>query len=175
MKRSQLEHLIRAAAGIVNEDELVIVGSQALLGQFPEAPAELVRSMEADLYPKRHPEKAIEIDGAIGERSLFHQTHGYYAHGVGPETAIVPKDWENRTVGIQNENTRGARGDCLEVHDLAVSKLVAGRERDLEFVGGLVRLQMADAGIIAERLAGTPLSAEQFALASARLNGLART
>ena len=37
--RSELEHLIRSAADIANDDEIVVIGSQAILGQFPEAPA----------------------------------------------------------------------------------------------------------------------------------------
>lgn len=41
MKRAQLEHIIRAATTIADDDELVIIGSQAVLGQFPEAAAEL--------------------------------------------------------------------------------------------------------------------------------------
>lgn len=52
MTRVQLEHLIRAAADIADDDELVIIGSQAVLGQFPDAPPELLRSMEADVYPR---------------------------------------------------------------------------------------------------------------------------
>ena len=169
MTRSQLEHVIRAAAGIVNEAELIIVGSQAVLGQFPDAPAELVRSLEADIYPRRHPEKAIEIDGAIGELSMFHQTHGYYAHGVGPETAVLPNGWEERTVSIKNENTGGAEGKCLEVHDLAVSKLVAGRETDLEFVRNLVRHRLADLTVIKNRLRITPITPAVFQAIEARL------
>ena len=50
MRRSDLEHLIRAAGRIAGEHELVIIGSQAVLGQFPDAPVVLLRSMEADLY-----------------------------------------------------------------------------------------------------------------------------
>jgi hypothetical protein len=38
MQRHQLEHIIRAAAGITGADRFVIIGSQALLGQFPQAP-----------------------------------------------------------------------------------------------------------------------------------------
>jgi len=38
MKRSQLEHLIRAAAAITNECEIVVVGSQSILGAVPAAP-----------------------------------------------------------------------------------------------------------------------------------------
>ena len=40
MHRPQLEHIIRAATGITGTTEFVIVGSQAVLGQFPEAPDE---------------------------------------------------------------------------------------------------------------------------------------
>src|SRR6266705_3353325 len=58
MKRSELEHLIRAAGRIAGAREIVVIGSQAVLGQFPEAPPALRRSMEADLYPKGAPELA---------------------------------------------------------------------------------------------------------------------
>ena len=87
MQREQLEHVIRAAASIVDDDEIMVVGSQAVLGAHPAAPAALLRSVEADVFPRNHPDRAILIDGAIGEGSPFHETFGYYAHGVGPETA----------------------------------------------------------------------------------------
>ena len=90
MRRSDLEHLIRAAGRIAGERELVIIGSQSVLGQFPHAPVALLMSMEADLYPRAHPELADKVDGAIGEGSAFHQAHGYYAQGVGPGTATLP-------------------------------------------------------------------------------------
>ena len=144
MKRQELEHVLRAASAIVNHPDIVVIGSQAVLGQFPDAPAELLVSMEADVFPKGRPELSIQIDGAIGERSMFHETFGYYAHGVGETTATLPTGWEERLVPIRNENTGGATGWCLEVHDLAVSKLVAGREKDLNFVGGLLKHRMAD-------------------------------
>lgn len=50
MTRSELEHLIRAAAAITNEYEIVVIGSQSVLGALPNAPAVLLRSMDADLY-----------------------------------------------------------------------------------------------------------------------------
>ena len=52
MERPQLEHIIRAAAAITGADRFVVIGSQAVLGQFPNAPAELLISMEADLSPQ---------------------------------------------------------------------------------------------------------------------------
>jgi len=121
MRRSDLEHLIRAAGRIAGERELVIIGSQSVLGQFPDAPLALLMSMEADLYPRAHPELADKVDGAIGEGSAFHQAHGYYAQGVGPDTATLPRGWQRRLVRVDNANTNGYAGLCLEVHDLALS------------------------------------------------------
>lgn len=143
MKRSEIEHVLRAAKAIAGEDEFILIGSQSVLGAFPDAPLALRRSIELDIFPKRHPEKADLIDGAIGERSLFHETHGYYAHGVGPETARLPAGWESRLVRVCNENTGGAVGWCLEVHDLAFSKLAAGRPKDIEYVVNLLRHKLA--------------------------------
>ena len=144
MQRAQLEHIIRAAAGITGADRFVIVGSQAILGQFPNPPGELLVSAEADVFSLRDPKDADLIDGSIGEGSPFHQTFGYYAHGIAEETAVLPAGWKNRLISVCNENTGGGTGLCLEVHDLAVSKLVAGREKDLDFVGALLRHGLAN-------------------------------
>jgi len=64
--REQLEHLLRASAEIAADDEIVVIGSQAILGQFPDAPATMRVSTEADLFPLNHPDRAELIDGTIG-------------------------------------------------------------------------------------------------------------
>ena len=51
MTRNQLEHLIRASGSIAGSDTIVVIGSQAILASFPEAPQELLVSVEADLAP----------------------------------------------------------------------------------------------------------------------------
>lgn len=157
MKRSELEHLIRAAGRIARARELVVIGSQAILGQFPDAPAALCRSMECDLYPRSRPELADKVDGAIGEGSRFHEQFGYYAQGVGPDTATLPRGWERRLVRVENANTGGYAGLCLEAHDLALSKYVAGREKDLEFTRELARHKMTEKKTLLKRLAATKL------------------
>ncbi|MBU2676907.1 MAG: hypothetical protein KJP16_07460 [Gammaproteobacteria bacterium] len=157
MQRSELEHLIRASGEISGDDEIIIIGSQAILGQFPDAPVQLLSSMEADVYPKNDPEKADKVDGAIGEGSSFHELHGYYAQGVGAKTAMLPKDWESRLVAVNNENTNGVTGYCLEVHDLAISKLIAMRPKDLDFVQELVRHDMIEKTTMLHRLEKTDL------------------
>ena len=167
MTRSELEHLIRAAADIANDDEIIVIGSQAILGQFPDAPAPLRVSVEADVFPKHHPERAELIDGSIGEGSPFHATYGYYAQGVDETTAVLPDGWRERLVAIRNENTRGATGWCLEVHDLTVAKAVAGREKDVAFVQDLIRLDLIDARVLRDRLAATSLDPERRARVAA--------
>jgi hypothetical protein len=174
VKRPELEHLIRAAAGITGAEEFVIVRSQSILGQFPNAPDELLGSIEADLFTLRSPGDADLIDGSIGEGSPFHQTFGYYAHGVGKETAVLPAGWQERLIPVQNDNTGGGIGLCLEVHDLASSKIAAAREKDLNFVEALLRRGLADAKVIEDRLGSMPLTQERRTACLLRLSRLKR-
>jgi hypothetical protein len=184
MTRDEFEHVIKAAADIV-KDELVIVGSQSVLGQFPDAPPSLLRSHEVDVYPKNNPEESERIDGAIGDGSMFHSTYGYYAHGVGPETITAPAGWEGRLTKLELPAIRKKDGTvvawCLDVHDLVLAKLAAGREHDYQFVDdalreGLVALDQLRRGLalmpedererVRERLEG---AAARVAPASASL------
>lgn len=98
---------------------------------------------------------------------MFHQTFGYYAHGVGEDTAILPEGAFGRLVPVSNENTRGNTGWCLELHDLAVSKLIAGREKDIAFVSAMVKHKLVKADTIRERIM-LVASKEKAALAQVR-------
>jgi hypothetical protein len=161
MKRYEFEQVIRAAATVAGENELVVIGSQAILGQFPNAPDALLFSQEADIYPRRAPEKAIEIDGAMGDGSQFHETFGYYAHGVGPETPKAPAGWERRLVAVRVPLLAGrdsqATGWCMEAHDLVLAKLAAGRERDMEFAEEAIRNDIVQPQELLRRVPDLPL------------------
>ena len=70
------------------------------------------------------------VDGAIGEGSRFHEQYGYYAQGVAPDTATLPRGWQRRLVRIANANTDGFIGLCLEAtHGAAghLNRLSGGR------------------------------------------------
>ncbi|MBS1869166.1 MAG: hypothetical protein JSS99_05840 [Actinobacteria bacterium] len=69
MRRADLEHVIRAAAAVAEDDEIVVIGSQAILGRLPDAPDALLWSQEADVYPRHHPERAEAVDGSLGDGS----------------------------------------------------------------------------------------------------------
>jgi hypothetical protein len=154
VNRAQLEHVIRVAASISADSEIVVIGSQAILGRHPNAPPELCVSADVDLYPRNHPERADLVEGSIGELSPFHETYGYYAQAVGPETAVLPGGWESRLVSVP---TTSATGLCLEPHDLLVSKYAASREKDREYVLAAIRHSLVDRQTLLERLQMSPV------------------
>ena len=160
MTRAQLEHIIRAAGAIADTQDVVVIGSQAVLGQFPDAAPEFLVSTEADVFPRDDPARSDLIDGSIGEGSPFEREFGYYAHGVDETTAILPDGWRGRLVLVSGENTRFVRGWCLEVHDLAIAKYAAGREKDLDFTKALARHAMVLRPVLEQRLEKTPAGPE---------------
>ena len=155
MKRHELEHIIRAASDIADDLEIIVIGSQSILASLPDPPHDLQKSVEADVFPKNKTERWNVIDGCIGEGSPFHETFQYYAQGVDRTTARLPKGWEDRLVVVRNENTRYASGLCLEPHDLAIAKWIAGRPKDLEFNKSLVATGILNEDVLLERLAHT--------------------
>lgn len=161
MTRSELEHAIRATCDVADENEVYVFGSQAILGQYPDAPQALRQSAEADIALKNRPEKADAVDGALGELSMFHQTHGFYVHGLGIEAACLPQGWESRAAIVQNANTRGKKGICVEAHDLAASKLVAFRDKDREFVRVLLLEKMVELEKLVTTIDALPIAASE--------------
>jgi hypothetical protein len=156
VKREQLEHVLRAASTIVGEHDVLVIGSQAILGTISDerSPAEATTSIEADVafFDDPSDEKADRVDGAIGELSTFHETYGYYAQGVSLSTAILPSGWRERLVNFETPNTQPARGLCLEPHDCVVSKLAAGRWKDHDFAQALLRERLVEGDVLIERI-----------------------
>ena len=156
MTREELEQAIRAACDVADDAEVYVFGSQAILGQYPDAPETLRQSAEADIAPVHAIDKLHLIDGSLGELSPFHHAFGFYVHGVGLEAAVLPRGWERRTIAVRNANTNYATGRCVEAHDLAASKLVAWRERDREFVRSLLAEELIDARKLLRRITQLP-------------------
>lgn len=168
MRRSDLEHIIRACAALTGDSDIIVIGSQAILASHPDAPSALLRSNEADVFPRNHREHADRIDANIGELSLFHETHSVYAHLVGPETAKAPEGWEARLIPITGPGTAGATGWCLEPHDLVLAKLARGDANDREFAAVALAHGLVHVDTLRDRLVQMPLS-EQHKSYSANL------
>mgnify|MGYP000111894827 CR=1 FL=1 len=156
MTRSELEHAIRAACDVAQDTEVYVFGSQAILGQYPYAPAALRQSAEADIAPVHAVDMADVIDANLGELSSFHQAYGYYVHGVGVDTAVLPTGWKRRAIRVRNENTNQYTGWCVEAHDLAASKLVAWREKDRDFVRVLLAEELVNGRRLLLRIGQLP-------------------
>lgn len=147
MRNEDLEHLIRAAGAILGDHEVVVIGSQSILpwlrkreGVPPKNyPSILKFSMEADIAPiDGDPKKSDEIDGSLGEDSLFHHTRGYYAQGVSLKTARAPKGWLSRCYALENANTWQVIGRCMHPNDLFIAKLLANRPKDRLFLEAMI-------------------------------------
>lgn len=158
MKRSELEHIIRAATTILQLDKVYVVGSQSILGTYTESqlPRRAYVSVEADIFTfgGQDAERMSEMLFSIGEMSAFHATHGIYVDGVSRNTAVLPNGWEDRVVALPAQQITGASvvGLCLDPHDLCISKIIANREKDLEFVRDLVEASLIDPAVLMDRL-----------------------
>ena len=166
MRRDQLEHAIRTACQIIEQREVIVVGSQAILGTYDESelPAAATMSIEVDILPiadSNHETARMAdlIEGVAGEFSPFEQLHGFSIDGVDLETAVLPDGWRDRLVKVQNANTAAPTGEplftgwCLDKEDLCVAKLIALREKDRNFVAALLDASLVDRDLIATRLA----------------------
>jgi hypothetical protein len=151
MRRDQLEHAIRTACQIIGHNEVIVVGSQSILGSVSEdrLPAEATMSIEVDIMPiadgnEETARLADVIEGVAGEFSPFEELHGFSIDGVDLHTSILPQGWRNRLVKVQNANTAAASGEpqltgwCLD--------------KDRRFVAALIRAGLVDPGTIIARL-----------------------
>ena len=163
MNREQLAHVLRAASQIAEEPDVVVIGSQAILGSYSETqlPDEAIGSIEVDVtfFDDWDAAKSDKVDGAIGELSSFHEMNHYYAQGVTISTATLPDGWEERLVPFENPSSQPGRGLCLERHDLVASKLAASRDKDFEFAGALLRERLIDPDTLLDRIRTLPIEA----------------
>jgi len=162
MNREQLAHLLRASTQIAGDPDILVIGSQAILGSFDEddLPAPATASREVDIAFLNDPggQKADQVDGAIGELSQFDEQFGYYAQGVEVSTAVLPTGWEDRLITWQSQAMRPSRALFLEPHDLALAKLAAFRDKDRAFVTALLNAKLLATDTLIDRLADLPVS-----------------
>ncbi len=133
MVRSQLQHVILEIGRRFDLQDFHIVGSAAILATLPNPPeGALTATRDVDVVPPHDDERlADRISFVLGEASNFDFEHGYYAQGVTSKTPVyAPSGWMARAVPVHVEKYTGW---CMEVHDLVLSKLGAGREKDIDF------------------------------------------
>jgi len=162
VKKHELKAAIKAAARVAQEREFFIIGSQALHAHLKRPPAEVLLSQECDLYPRTRVQAAELIERELGRNSAFARKHGFYVDVVTPDIASLPDGWEKR---VKPFRVGRITAFCLEIHDLLASKLAAGRLKDLELVGAVLKLRLARVTILRARLGKLiPVSTSEQAL-----------
>jgi len=159
MKKRHIDHVLRAAGELTGEKEFVIVGSQALHGRLSQLPRALVRSAEVDLLATKRADRLAWLN-TLGHGSPFHEQHGYYADPVDEATVKLPKGWRSRLIELPKGESCEIRGACLDPHDLAISKYVARREKDLQFTQALARRGYTSKRRLLDLLKATPVAEE---------------
>lgn len=158
MKRREVQLALRAAGRIARQSEFIMIGSQAIHASCRRPPAEVLLSQECDLYPRTHFRAAHILDIELGPESAFARRHGFYVDVVTPDLAMLPEGWETR---LKPFRAGRITAFCLEVHDLMASKLAAGRLKDLELVGALLKLRIGKTPVLRRRITRFLLASER--------------
>jgi hypothetical protein len=158
MKKSQLELALRVAGEIARDTDFIVFGSQSILGTVAAPPMNCLMSMEVDLYPRQHPQAAVLLATELGARSSFFEKHGFFVDCVTPDQAAFPEGWTDRLIPFRTRRTGGVTGWCVELHDVAASKLSAGREKDLTYVAALLKAGLVKPEILKSRIVTLPVT-----------------
>lgn len=181
MNLEQFHHGIRAARDVLQHQgasgALVIMGSQSILASYSAMVLDsaLMMSAEVDIMPIAADRDEInrlsdQLDGSLGQESHFHESFGFHVDGISIETSVLPNGWVDRLIP-EVDPSSGATGWCLDPHDLAVAKLIAGRPKDNEFVDILVVQRLIDPTVVREGLHA--VDDARSARAAERLNAVA--
>lgn len=162
MNLEQFHHSIRAAREVLRSEgasgAIVIMGSQSILASYSATILDpsLMMSAEVDIMPVAADRAEVErlsdhLDGSLGQDSRFQESFGFHVDGISIDTSVLEKCWFDRLIP-EVDPSSGATGWCLDPHDLAAAKLIAGREKDIEFVDTLVFSRLIDPMTVRELL-----------------------
>ena len=149
MRKSQFEAVLKAAAEVSGEQQFIVVGSQSVHAHTENVPVEVLISKECDLWAKGKEKKLAVLEEALGQRSPYFTDHGFYVDAVEPGLILLPAGWESR---LKPFCVGDVTAWCLDVNDLVVSKLNAGRLKDYEFINSVLRTRLADFSAVVKRI-----------------------
>lgn len=152
MRLAQLRHVILELGERFGINDFFVIGSAAILAAMPNPPeGALTATRDVDVIAPGDDERlADQISWVMGEASDFDRDYGYYVEGVTSATpSFAPRDWKSRTISVR---AKQYTAHCMEAHDLVLSKLGIGREKDLEFASAVVDLNLVQQATFSERL-----------------------
>jgi hypothetical protein len=172
VRRVQLQHIILEIGKRFALTEVFVIGSSAILAVLPDPPEGiLTATRDVDIIPPNGDERmADRISFVIGEASPFDVEYGYHAQGVSFKTpTYAPSGWQARTVDVP---VGKIVAHCMEPHDVVLSKLGAGREKDLEFASAAAALGLVERSVLFSRLSLVPTTGEHLNLIGQRISAL---
>ena len=173
MRLPFLKHLLDSIRALARPTRIVILGSSSLLPKHPglgEAGQPLEITLDADLLLDPVDQRIADmLKEAVGRDSAFEQGHGYYADILRPAIVeTLPEGWESRLHAVGGYDNVFA----LDPYDLALVKLVVGREKDLELLRGLLRLGILHEERLREHYQQAPMQEREAFAASRNLHKL---
>src|SRR4051794_39224372 len=117
MTKSEFEDLLGRAGRIARDQDFYLIGSQSLRGISPAIPRDFPKTLEADLYPRRHPQAWSLLRRELGSGSKFSNRNGYYLDCVDPGLATLPDGWTERLIPFRTPRTGGVTAWCLSPAD----------------------------------------------------------
>lgn len=187
---ADLERTVRAIATEFKSDTVFIIGSQAILFGWPDAPSAMTATPEIDAFPANariwetqekaknpdeSPEASEHINALFGEGSQFHETHGFYIDGVDENTAMLPADWQERAIVLRvavGDRVVKAIAPCPE--DIIVSKVARLDDKDKTFIDALHTARPLDPDLIERRIRSSRMEPAVADRAVAYIRALAR-
>jgi hypothetical protein len=170
--RNQLQHVILEIGQRFGITDFHIIGSAAILAALPNPPeGALTATRDVDVIPPHDDERmADRISFVLGEASDFDREYGYFAQGVTSSTPrYAPTGWKARAIPIRVDQYTGW---CMDPHDLVLSKLGAGREKDLTFAKSVANLGLLRRDELLLRIAAVPCGDDERRVLEARIRPL---
>lgn len=172
MRRVQLQRIIFEIGERFALTEVFVIGSSAILAVLPDPPeGALTATRDVDIIPPNGDERmADRISFVIGEASTFDVEYGYHAQGVSFKTpTYAPSGWQARTIDVP---VGKIVAHCMEPNDVVLSKLGAGREKDLEFASAAAALGLIERSVLLNRLSLVPATSDHLNLIAQRVAAL---
>ncbi|MGH9947027.1 MAG: DUF6036 family nucleotidyltransferase [Pyrinomonadaceae bacterium] len=130
----------------------IIVGSQSFHAYSDHLPEIARKSVECDfMLSSSNFSKRPMIDLTLGIQSPYRVENGFFADALGLASVVLPDGWRDRLVPY-HDDSGNVIALCADKHDVAVSKFIAGRDKDLEFLASALASGLIEIKQLLERL-----------------------
>lgn len=141
MQLQSLKHLLSIVQAVAAPEKIYLLGSGCLLPEHPklgEPGQPLALTQDGDfLIEPINDSLAGLLQEAVGKEAMFMAHFGYYADILRPTIVeTLPAGWETRLHPVSGYENVFA----LDPYDLALVKLMIGRQKDLDLVRAMLKL-----------------------------------